>query len=40
MGQPFRGPEGDCVKDQIAHAHIDPFVGIIGPIYVRFVIPY
>jgi hypothetical protein len=40
MGAPFRGPEGDCVKGLIGQAHIDPFVGVIGPIYARFVIPY
>jgi serine/threonine protein kinase len=40
MGAPFRGPEGDCVKGHIADARTDAFVGVVGPIYARFVIPY
>ena len=40
MSAPFNGPEGDCVRDKITQAHIDPFVGIIGPTYVYFVIPF
>ncbi len=40
MGAPFLGPQGDCVKAHIAQARTDPFVGIIGPVYANFVIPY
>ena len=41
MSAPFRGVEGDCVRKQITEqAHVDPFVGIIGPTYAYFVIPY
>ncbi len=41
MSAPFRGPEGDCVVKLITdNARIDPFTGIIGPIYTNFVVPY
>ncbi len=40
MSAPFKGPEGKCVAAHIKKARIDPFVGIIGPIYANFVIPY
>ena len=40
MSTPFLGPEGDCVRKHIKEAQIDPFVGIYGPVYVYFVIPY
>jgi len=40
MSAPFLGPEGKCVARHIKETRIDPFVGIIGPIYANFVIPY
>ncbi|HEY1958899.1 MAG TPA: hypothetical protein VGH28_24975 [Polyangiaceae bacterium] len=40
MSAPFNGPEGKCVARHIKETRIDPFVGIIGPIYANFVIPY
>ncbi len=41
MSAPFKGVEGECVTGHIkTNAHIDPFVGIIGPVYAKFVIPY
>jgi hypothetical protein len=40
MGPPFDGVEGRCVAKHIKKTHIDPYSGIVGPIYVNFVIPY
>lgn len=41
MSAPFRGEGGQCVTEHIkSGAHVDPFYGVIGPIYARFVIPY
>ncbi len=41
MSEPFNGPEGKCVEKHIKdNVRIDPFPGIFGPIYAKFVIPY
>ena len=40
MSAPFTGDVAKCVRGHVEEAHIDPFVGIIGPTYVYFVIPY
>lgn len=41
MSPPFTGVDGKCVSNHIKRdAHIDPFLGIIGPVYAKFVIPY
>jgi hypothetical protein len=41
MSAPFNGFEGKCVTKHIQDgAQIDPFYGIYGPIYMRFVVPY
>ena len=40
MSAPFTGDVAKCIREHIEQAHIDPFVGIIGPTYVYFVVPY
>jgi eukaryotic-like serine/threonine-protein kinase len=41
LSPPFTGVEGKCVTKHIEDdARIDAFPGIIGPVYVKFVIPY
>jgi eukaryotic-like serine/threonine-protein kinase len=40
LSAPFTGDVGSCVREHVSEAHIDPFVGIIGPVYAYFVIPF
>jgi serine/threonine protein kinase len=41
MSAPFNGVEGKCVVKHIEDGvHVDPFRGIVGPVYARFVVPY
>jgi hypothetical protein len=41
MSAPWNGIEGKCVTKHIEDdVTIDPFNGVIGPVYSRFVVPW
>ena len=41
MSPPWTGVEGKCVTKHIEdNVQIDPFNGIIGPVYARFIVPW
>ena len=40
LSAPFTGDAGACVREHVMTARISPFVGIIGPTYAYFVIPF
>ncbi len=41
LSPPWNGVEGKCVTKHIEDdVTIDPFNGIIGPVYVKYVVPW